>query len=420
MSVEDMVKQKELRDKLREKSVEIKSKLKELIELAPFAIAGSKLKDLHEQIKNEASEKQNKVDNEFIVGKLKKIKQKVEKQIAQNDIPNNVKDKLFGIMTDAFQTDLKEQNNTLDKILLDLSPEQSNEFEALYNNLKGSYSVLFKQIVKEEKNNRIFLGKTLRKISNAEAKDTDVLAKKYKTEKTKIDLRIDELHSEQNKLHEEIGLYKQELSTKTKVIAELAKNVSLDKIDEEKDKVIERLINKLTEFIYKFKAEKKKSLQNRLKQELHRLMHKQDFIENVNIELTEEIIDISLHDKNSIIIEKETLSKGEQQLFATALLKTLVDESGIQFPIFIDSPLQKFDKRHSNNIITEFYPSISKQVILFPLLEKELTEKEYSLLMPYISQTFKIESKSSKSTIKEFKATELFNKQEKKEDVYTY
>ena len=316
---------------------------------------------------------------------------------------------MFEIITEAFNTNFEEQNNTLEKVLLDLSSEQTNEFEALYDNLKHSYSILFKQIVKEEKNNRIFLSKTLRKISNAEAKDTDVLANKYKAEKGKVDKHINELNAEQNKLHEELGVYKQELSIKTKVISELTKTVNLDEIDREKDKVAERLIHKLTEFIYKFKSEKKQSLQERLRKELHRLMHKENFIENVDVELTEDIIDINLLDKDGNLIEKEALSKGEQQLYASALLKSLVDESGIQFPIFIDSPLQKFDKRHSKNIITEFYPSISKQVILFPLLEKELTETEYSILLPYIAQTFVIQNTEGKSTIKEYEASQLFN-----------
>ena len=81
-------------------------------------------------------------------------------------------------------------------------------------------------------------------------------------------------------------------------------------------------------------------------------------------------MDIDLFDSNDQLINKESLSKGEQQLYATALLKALVDESGINFPVFIDSPLQKFDKEHSNNIIKQFYPEISSQVVLFPLLEE--------------------------------------------------
>jgi hypothetical protein len=46
-------------------------------------------------------------------------------------------------------------------------------------------------------------------------------------------------------------------------------------------------------------------------------------------------VPIGLDIFNDEIIDKDSLSKGEQQLYATALLKALVDESGIKFPVFI-------------------------------------------------------------------------------------
>ena len=106
-----------------------------------------------------------------------------------------------------------------------------------------------------------------------------------------------------------------------------------------------------------------------------------------------------IRDRDNTLIKKESLSKGEQQLYATSLLKALVEESGIQFPVFIDSPLQKFDKNHANKIITEFYPSISKQVILFPLLHKELTKSELETMKPYINSVFLIKNENSYSYI---------------------
>lgn len=420
MSVEEMVKQKELRDKLREKGIDIKSRLKDLIELAPFAIAGNKLKELHKQVGHESAINQNKINNEFVRSKFEKIKEQVSSQLKKKNFENHHTNEFIEVINEAFKFEIEKQNIILEKILLDLSSEQTNEFEAMYDNLKSSFSILFKQIVKEDKNNRIFLAKTTRKISNAETKDTDILAKRIKSEKAIVDKQLEKLNVEQNKLHEELGAYHQELASKAKVISEIAKTVRLDEMDGEKDKVIERLIKELSDFIFKFKAEKKQSLQESLKKELKRLMHKKDFIENVDVELTKDIIDIHLLGKDGGIIEKETLSKGEQQMYATALLKSLVDESSIEFPIFIDSPLQKFDKKHSNNIITKFYPTISKQVILFPLLEKELTENEYSLLTPFISQTFMIESKEGKSVIKKYELSQLFNEIKKMNNVYTH
>ena len=73
----------------------------------------------------------------------------------------------------------------------------------------------------------------------------------------------------------------------------------------------------------------------------------------------------------------------------------MVEESGIEFPVFIDSPMQKLDVEHAKNIINHFYPSISNQVILLPLLEKELNEKEYELIKPKISNSFLIKNEKA-------------------------
>lgn len=130
-------------------------------------------------------------------------------------------------------------------------------------------------------------------------------------------------------------------------------------------------------------------------------MHKEDFIGKVEVKVEGDDMDISLYSVDGIEIQKDSLSKGEQQLYATSILKALVDESGIQFPVFIDSPLQKFDKSHATKIITEFYPQISKQVVLFPLLYKELTEDEYEVMKPLVNSTYLIKNDITHSYLEE-------------------
>ena len=136
-------------------------------------------------------------------------------------------------------------------------------------------------------------------------------------------------------------------------------------------------------------------------------MHKEDFIGRVNVSIMDDDMDIELYSTNNLKINKDTLSKGEQQLYATSILKALVDESGIQFPVFIDSPLQKFDKSHAAKIITEFYPQVSKQVILFPLLYKELTKTELNLMLPLVNSAYLIMNGESHSFFKKVEPKKL-------------
>jgi len=79
-------------------------------------------------------------------------------------------------------------------------------------------------------------------------------------------------------------------------------------------------------------------------------------------------------------------------MYATALLRGLVEESRIDFPVFIDSPMQKFDEQHAENIIRHFYPTIADQVIIFPLLNKELNRREYNLLSKNVAGAYLIQN----------------------------
>ncbi len=97
-------------------------------------------------------------------------------------------------------------------------------------------------------------------------------------------------------------------------------------------------------------------------------------------------------------------------MYATALLKGLVDESNISFPVFIDSPMQKFDVDHSHSIVKHFYPNVSDQVIIFPLLKKEMTQEEYDILLPKISKTFLIKNTDNEQS--------SFEKVENNEDLF--
>ena len=177
-----------------------------------------------------------------------------------------------------------------------------------------------------------------------------------------------------------------------KEINRITERLDLGKENIEIGKEVENTIKTLKRFIIDFKNEKSKSLSERIKNGLDTLLHKKSFIKDVNVEIIGEDIDINLIDSRGNIINKDSLSKGEQQMYATALLKGLVDESNISFPVFIDSPMQKFDVDHSNSIVKYFYPKVSEQVIIFPLLKKEMSEEEFNVLLPNISKTYLIKN----------------------------
>ena len=169
-------------------------------------------------------------------------------------------------------------------------------------------------------------------------------------------------------------------------------------------------------FLLRFKDEKKRALEKKLKYKLIDFLHKKTLVHNVAVDIqgNGEDVDINLIDVNGRKIDKGILSMGERQMFASALLGALVDETEIDFPVFIDSPMQKFDVNHSKNILTKFYPNVSKQVVLFPLLMKELTEDEYRLIEKYVHKAYLIENSADGSHFQEIEPNDLFKQYKNK------
>jgi DNA sulfur modification protein DndD len=418
ITLNELQKLKQERNELKEASFEIKNELKKLLDIAPLVLAGKKLSDLQQQLVRE---------NQLHSENINKFIQTEEFASFSNLFLKNLNSLAFDTATkskivEALKTTISaKQTCSLDgevKILLDFSDEQFRNFEAVFTNIKTTFSSQFQEIVKQEKNNRLLLSRVLHKIKQAEARNDNHLAQKIRVEKVAVDAKIVEFVAKRDKLVEEAGGLKSRLATNHKLLSEAEKMIKLEETDGKKHIVIENLLAKINQIIKEIKEDKKYSLQKSLLLGLKKIMHKEDFIANVRVQVLDDVMDIDLLDKNGQIIDKDSLSKGEQQLYATALLKALVDESGIKFPVFIDSPLQKFDKYHSKNIIKEFYPDISEQVVLFPLLEKELSEAEYNYLKPNVNKVYTIENAGSSS----FKAVEvnaLFDHLKKESYVYT-
>ena len=420
ISIDELLNLKALRDELKSKDIVIKNNLKELLDLAPFAIAGKKFVDAYNQMLNEQNHKNKNESSESLNIQLKRIEKDLLIQIEKSKLSFEIRRNINDLVNTTLSKYIIAQDNDTErgKTLLSFTSDEQNEFKSIFENLKFSYSQIFKQLIKDDKNNKIFISKTTRKIAQAESNEKDLLIIEIRIGKAKVEKQIFDLENENRRISMDIGSYQKDLTIKSKQLNELTKRVSVDESDKQKDEVAERLIKELTHFLFKLKSEKKVSLEISIRHELNKLMHKTDFINNVLVDIIDDIIDIRLFDKEGFEINKEKLSKGEQQLYATAILKALVDESEIKFPIFIDSPLQKFDKKHSLKIITKFYPSISEQVVIFPLLEKELSEFEYKNLLPFIQGSFIIRNNSMSSCFQEVNPIDLFSKI-KEDYVYT-
>ena len=383
----------------KQKDEEYKGQLKRFLEYAPLAIAGNLLFQAKQQVEHDSQLKNannNQLSRNVIVADISKD---LQSMLTNLSIGKSSTEKLRNEIQKVL--DKYVDSNNLSEIQISLTDDEYEEFMAVYNHITTTYRLEFERLSDDYKKNKQVLERNSRKLSNIQGNENDELIKNIRAQKNKIEDEIQGIDNNIKGLHEDIGTNIQELATTNKQISEISKLVSLDDTDEKKDSLSKQLIEELSDFLYQLKIDKKYSLERRIKSILNTLMHKADFIGHVEVVVSDDDMDIELYSVDGRKIHKDTLSKGEQQLYATSILKALVEESGIQFPVFIDSPLQKFDKSHATKIITEFYPSISKQVVLFPLLHKELTIDEFEIMKDFVNETFIISNDTTHSYFEE-------------------
>ena len=394
-TIEEITRLQEVVKATQKKDIEYKQLLKSYLEYAPLAICGSLL-----------VETRNRVETDH------KIYSANISETSRNEIISNITSELFLMLhkigiDEVMRMDLQDRMQTIlakyrgsqnnGTALLDVPDSDFREFESIYNYITSTYKAEFERLADDYKKNKQVWDRSSRRLSIIESKESDELIQKIRNAKNEIEAELSNLDSELRILLETVGTKNQEYSILQKQISETIKKVDINDIDAKKDKLSQELSAELSLFLTELKKEKKFSLERRIKIILNELMHKDDFIHHVEVSIINDDMDIDLYSADGSKINKESLSKGEQQLYATALLKALVEESGIKFPVFIDSPLQKFDKTHAAKIITEFYPSISSQVVLFPLLYKELTYSELELMKPFINGSYLIKNNVSRS-----------------------
>lgn len=408
MTVEELNILKDEEAALSAKIELLQESLKDSFDLIPFGLTGELMLDVSNQLEKESQFKNNKFKQDNVEDKTVEILNDLDnervkaKMIIDTRIQEFYTKQFKYLVKKHFFADVIEIPNDF-KTLHDFSETERNEFNSLISNLRSSFKNSFKRINVDYNLAKNEIRGIQVKIRDAEKNQENPLIASLKAKKDVLDIRnltIDGIISQHD---QEIGVFKNEIKTSEAQKTELSKKIEVSRKNKAIDDKHTVLVSEIKDFITSFKAEKKKSLENSILKGLKTLLHKKNFISKVlvDISVSGDDIDIILYKTTKgvdVKIDKETLSKGEQQMYASALLKGLVEESEIEFPVFIDSPMQKFDEEHSENIIKNFYPHVSEQVIIFPLINKEMTEKEFNNLLGSISKSFLINNIDSDSS----------------------
>ena len=144
----------------------------------------------------------------------------------------------------------------------------------------------------------------------------------------------------------------------------------------------------LDEYSDSLRSTKLSELESNVLKGLDLLLHKEGFIEKVSID--HDTFEVKLLDLNNDEITKDMLSKGELQIYATALVWALAQTSGRSLPFMIDTPLARLDVEHRENLIESFFPKTSQQTIILST-DSEINLDYYKKLQPSISKSYVME-----------------------------
>ena len=245
------------------------------------------------------------------------------------------------------------------------------------------------KINEETKNYKILKNssKELEDLSKSKPDDKEIGEVKEKIRQ--VNAKIDTI---QNKIEDLEKEYNSKKVTKMKLIdSKIQLCLGIRKNIQKRDSsniIIPDVIESLERFSTAIRDKKISILEENLLKGLKMLMRKTEFVEKV--EINKDTFEVKLFNKNKDEITKSMLSKGELQIYATALVWALARTSSKPLPFMIDTPLARLDIEHRDNLVESFYPNTSHQTIILST-NSEIDEYFYEKLKPSIARSYLID-----------------------------
>lgn len=120
----------------------------------------------------------------------------------------------------------------------------------------------------------------------------------------------------------------------------------------------------------------------------NQLARKTEFVSDVRID--PDSFAVTLIDRSGNEVQKTSLSAGEKQIYAIAMLWALARTSGRPLPMIIDTPLARLDSEHRSNLIERYFPTASHQVVLLST-DTEVDIRLLHALGPNVSHTYRLD-----------------------------
>jgi len=372
------IKKSEVQAKISFLEIELRSKLSGPL---PFCLIPKPLKQLKSQIKKDQKILKTQFEKEIIDEKLNELKSTKENLWNGVNTDSKTKEQIIQNISKL----LSPKESTKDSSMFNFSTLMYDEILSIIDNLKTNYL----SSLEERSQEFSILSDELQRLDVAlvNAPNDDELGPLIN--------ELNQMHKEKGILETEINHLENKISKKISYINMLnfkLRNILGDKYKNKNAGTQAELAVKvqkvLDQYVEKLKIRKLKLLEQYLLEEVGRLMHKDNLITKVTVD--KKTFEIILYDKDENEFPKDLLSKGEKQMYATAVLLALAKTSGKPLPFMIDTPLARLDIGHRDNLIDKFFPYASHQVVIFST-DSEIDEKYFPKMKPYLSRSYAME-----------------------------
>ncbi|OCP19774.1 MULTISPECIES: DNA sulfur modification protein DndD [unclassified Ensifer] len=201
-----------------------------------------------------------------------------------------------------------------------------------------------------------------------------------------LESRIAEVYERKGHQQTRLEDASQEIARSRKTLDQLGASQAQATKNSEEARAIRKIAKTLNDLREAMRVETREQIQERINQRLLELIYEHPLI--ARVELDDNYV-MHFIDGVGDRIGRSSLSSGLRQLAATALLWAMKDVAGHDVPVIIDTPLGRIDRENQINLLANYYPKISHQVIILPT-NSELEGGKLARLRPYIAREFTI------------------------------
>jgi len=164
-------------------------------------------------------------------------------------------------------------------------------------------------------------------------------------------------------------------------------------------KYSEMLINIIDKYLIELQRRKAELLGITITDCYKNLASKRSLIGSITVD--PETLDYTFYSDNGIVVPKDSLSAGEQQIMIISILWALAICAKQKLPVIIDTPLSRLDSSHRKTIIKKYFPHASQQTIILST-DSEVDKRYYQMMKNDIGDEYTLvyDEKTKSTSIK--------------------